>query len=119
MPLSRQRANIVLTFEPTRNSSLDWTGKKVAVIGNGSSAIQIVPQLQKDAGQLTNYIRSPTWISTNFAAKFTKDGRNFAFTEEEKQAFRDYPASLLKLRKEIEHEYAISQLETEFPHPGN
>ncbi|KAJ5202173.1 hypothetical protein N7449_004252 [Penicillium cf. viridicatum] len=84
------------------NLSLDVTGKKVAVIGNGASAIQVLPQLQKTAAQLTNYIRSPTWIFSNHAAGMTKDGTNFAFTEEEKTRFRENPALLLKYRKEIE-----------------
>jgi len=29
------------------NESIDWTGKKVALIGTGSSAIQITPVVQK------------------------------------------------------------------------
>lgn len=80
-------------------------GKKVAVIGNGASAIQVLPQLQKSAAQLTNYIRNPTWIFSNHAADMTKDGTNFAFTEEEKARFREDPALLLKYRKEIENWY--------------
>ncbi|KAK4868954.1 hypothetical protein LT330_006563 [Penicillium expansum] len=84
------------------NPSIDVTGKKIAVIGNGASAIQVLPQLQKTAAQLTNYIRTPTWIFSNHAAELTKDGTNFAFTEEEKKEFRDNPASLVELRKEIE-----------------
>ncbi|KAH7128925.1 hypothetical protein EDB81DRAFT_871659 [Dactylonectria macrodidyma] len=40
----------------------DWAGKKVAVIGNGSSGVQIVPVMQQDASQLVHFIREPTWI---------------------------------------------------------
>jgi hypothetical protein len=80
-------------------------GKKVAVIGNGASAIQVLTQLQKTAAQLTNYIRSPTWIFSNHAAELTKDGTNFEFTEEEKKGFRENPDLLLKLRNEIERRY--------------
>ncbi|KAJ5413251.1 hypothetical protein N7465_005556 [Penicillium sp. CMV-2018d] len=69
-----------------KNPSIDVAGKKVAVIGNGASAIQVFPQLQKTAAQLTNYIH----------------GTNFAFTEEEKKGFCVNPASLFKLRREIE-----------------
>ena len=87
---------------------MDWTGKRVAVIGNGSSAIQIVPQVQKKAAQVTNYIRSPTWISPNFAAEFTKDGTNFEFSQSEKQHWRENPAAHLKMRKEIEHKYELA-----------
>ncbi|KAJ9608099.1 hypothetical protein H2200_007087 [Cladophialophora chaetospira] len=41
----------------------DFTGKKVAVIGIGSSGIQIVPQLAKVCGSMDLYIKSKTWIS--------------------------------------------------------
>ena len=60
-------------------------GKRVALIGNGSSAIQILPQIQKQAAHITTYIRTPTWISSNFAAEYARDGKNFKYTEEEKR----------------------------------
>lgn len=62
-----------------RDTGYDFTGKRVAVIGNGSSAIQIVPELQKVAGHLSNYMRSPTWISAGYSSEFTltSDGKNF------------------------------------------
>ncbi|KAH7265523.1 NADP-dependent oxidoreductase domain-containing protein [Fusarium redolens] len=85
------------------NPSINVTGKKVAVIGNGSSGVQVLPHLQKTAAQLTTYVRTPTWIFANYASELTKDGTNFAFTEEEKKEFRQNPASLWKFRKEIEN----------------
>lgn len=85
------------------DASVSWDNKRVAIIGNGSSAIQILPQMQKTAAHITTYIRSPTWISTNFGAECSREGKNFAYTEEEKQQFRDDPHKLKKLRKEIEH----------------
>lgn len=83
----------------------DFTGKRVGIIGNGSSAIQIVPQLQKVAGHLTNFIRSPTWISAGFSSEFTPEGKNFKYTEEQKAEFRDKPETLTKYRKEIENAF--------------
>jgi cation diffusion facilitator CzcD-associated flavoprotein CzcO len=41
----------------------DFTGKKVASIGIGSSGIQIVPQLAKVVNSLDVYVRTQTWIS--------------------------------------------------------
>jgi cation diffusion facilitator CzcD-associated flavoprotein CzcO len=41
---------------------VDVVGKRVAVIGTGASAIQIVPELQKVAGHLDVYQRSAPWI---------------------------------------------------------
>ncbi|KAG7412596.1 FAD-binding monooxygenase aflW [Fusarium oxysporum f. sp. rapae] len=85
------------------NPSIDVAGKKVAAIGNGSSGVQVLPHLQKNAAQLTTYVRTPTWIFANYASELTRDGTNFAFTEEEKKKFRENPASLWKFRKEIEN----------------
>lgn len=40
----------------------DYKGKTVAVIGNGSSGIQIVPAIQPDVKRLVHVVRTPTWI---------------------------------------------------------
>ncbi|KIW89983.1 uncharacterized protein Z519_09413 [Cladophialophora bantiana CBS 173.52] len=45
------------------DESYDLTGKRVAVIGIGSSGIQIVPKIVKDVDKLAVFIRSKTWIS--------------------------------------------------------
>ncbi|KAH0591669.1 hypothetical protein MHUMG1_10600 [Metarhizium humberi] len=82
---------------------LDCTKKRIAIIGNGSSAIQILPQLQPQAAQIVTYIRSPTWITTNFAADFTPEGKNFEYSDEQKARFRENPEELFQLRKKIEH----------------
>jgi cation diffusion facilitator CzcD-associated flavoprotein CzcO len=37
--------------------------KRVAVIGSGSSGIQVLATLQKEAKQIYHWIRSPTWIT--------------------------------------------------------
>lgn len=44
------------------NHDVDLTGKRVAVIGTGASAIQIVPELQKVVGHLDVYQRTPNWV---------------------------------------------------------
>jgi len=87
-----------------REDSLDWTNKRVAIIGNGSSAVQIAPHIQRTASKMVNFIRSPTWISANYLTDRTKDGGNFKYTEEEKRNFRDNPEKLFAMRKELEHE---------------
>ncbi|MCB5178552.1 flavin-containing monooxygenase [Streptomyces antimicrobicus] len=40
----------------------DLTGRNVAVIGTGASAIQFVPQIQPQVGRLDLYQRTPPWI---------------------------------------------------------
>lgn len=42
-----------------------WKDTRVAVIGVGSSAIQIVPQLQKVCGKVVNFVRGRTCESYN------------------------------------------------------
>lgn len=44
------------------NHGFDLRGKRVAVIGTGASAIQFVPQIQPEVGQLDLYQRTPPWI---------------------------------------------------------
>lgn len=41
---------------------VDLAGKRVAVIGTGASAIQIVPEVQKVAGRLDVYQRTAPWV---------------------------------------------------------
>ena len=40
----------------------DLTGKRIAVIGTGASAIQFVPQITDRAKQVTVFQRSPAWV---------------------------------------------------------
>ncbi len=42
---------------------VDFTGKRVAVIGTGSSGVQIVPIIADDAASLTVYQRTPNWCT--------------------------------------------------------
>lgn len=41
---------------------INLTGKRVAVIGTGASAIQFVPQIQPKVKQLTVFQRTPHWV---------------------------------------------------------
>ncbi|MEV6107773.1 NAD(P)/FAD-dependent oxidoreductase [Streptomyces sp. NPDC051940] len=49
----------------------DLTGKRVAVIGTGASAIQIVPNIQRTAGRLTLFQRTPPWVLPRMDRKIT------------------------------------------------
>ncbi|MFE0642330.1 flavin-containing monooxygenase [Streptomyces sp. NPDC058877] len=40
----------------------DLTGRRVAVIGTGASAIQFVPKIQPEVGHLDLYQRTPPWV---------------------------------------------------------
>lgn len=52
--------------------SYDLTGKKVAVIGTGASAIQFVPEIVKTVDELHVYQRTPPWIIPRGDRKITK-----------------------------------------------
>jgi cation diffusion facilitator CzcD-associated flavoprotein CzcO len=41
---------------------LDWTGKRVVVIGSGATAVTLIPSLTPKAAHVTMLQRSPTWI---------------------------------------------------------
>lgn len=74
------------------DSSIDLAGKRVAVIGNGASAIQFVPEVAKVAGRLTVFQRSPSWIVPRM---------NRPYTEEEKARFRGEPGFREHVRQQI------------------
>ena len=44
------------------NARYDFHGKRVAVVGTGASAIQLVPALQREAAQLLLFQRTPAWV---------------------------------------------------------
>ncbi|KAF9011133.1 hypothetical protein BDQ17DRAFT_1387598 [Cyathus striatus] len=86
-----------------------WADKKVAVIGVGSSAIQIVPALQPKVKYLVNYVRGKTWVSATFsrellvrlAGRDDVDNCKYQFTEKDKGAFKD-PEYYRRFRQELE-----------------
>ncbi|KAF7554696.1 hypothetical protein G7Z17_g2715 [Cylindrodendrum hubeiense] len=83
----------------------DVKGKSVAILGTGSSGIQVVSAIQPDVKSLVTFIRSPTWITAGFAQSHAgPGGANFTFTEEQKTKFREEPDTYKKYRKEIEGE---------------
>ena len=83
-------------------------GLSVAVIGSGSSAIQIVPAIQPKVKHLDNYVRGQTWIVPPVAEeevrKHTTTGANFRFRREEINEFRKNPKALLHYEKGLASE---------------
>ncbi|WP_018657660.1 flavin-containing monooxygenase [Actinomadura flavalba] len=45
------------------DDSLDLTGRRVAVIGTGASALQAVPRIARRAGHLHVFQRTPIWVA--------------------------------------------------------
>ena len=44
------------------NHEHDLTGRDVAVVGTGATAIQVVPRLQEHVRKLTVFQRTPAWV---------------------------------------------------------
>src|ERR1700744_6469730 len=82
-------------------------GKDIAVIGAGSSGIQIVPTLQPIVRSMDHYVRGRTWIAATFGnelARERNDGQegNLNYTPEEIAAWEKDAESYLKYRKALE-----------------
>ncbi|VUC32182.1 unnamed protein product [Clonostachys rosea] len=83
----------------------DIKGKRVAVIGSGSSGVQTVATLYDEVSKLYTWVRSPTWITAGFAQKYAgKNGANFEYTQEQKEQWRQDPEQYRQYRKLIEDE---------------
>ncbi|OQV02176.1 hypothetical protein CLAIMM_07414 isoform 1 [Cladophialophora immunda] len=101
----------IQTFEGQVLHSAAWDdsvvleGKKVAVVGGGSSAVQIIPSIQPQVGRLYAFLRSPVWITAGFGAKHAAPGGvNFDYSEEQKKEFERDPAALDKYCRDVEGE---------------
>ncbi|KAF9883658.1 hypothetical protein FE257_003092 [Aspergillus nanangensis] len=94
-----------LMHSATWDGSYDLTGKTVAVIGGGSSAVQIIPSIQPKVKRVTAFLRSPVWITTGFGAKHAgPGGTNFAYSEEQIKTFNEDPASHVQYCRDVEGE---------------
>ncbi len=45
------------------STPVDFTGQRVAVVGTGSSGVQVIPEIVADVASLTVYQRTPTWCT--------------------------------------------------------
>ena len=46
------------------------TGRRAAVIGTGSTGVQVIPELAKEVSELTVYQRTPIWVMPKFDVVF-------------------------------------------------
>ncbi|KAK5689222.1 hypothetical protein LTR17_026424 [Elasticomyces elasticus] len=78
------------------DSSVDLAGKHVGLIGNGSSGIQVLPNIQPKVKHVTTFIREPTWVSP------VQGLEQHVFTPQERRDFESKPGALTEYRKGIE-----------------
>ncbi|OJJ05846.1 hypothetical protein ASPVEDRAFT_87180 [Aspergillus versicolor CBS 583.65] len=87
------------------DDSIQLQGKRVGVIGSGSSAVQIVPNIQPVVSSLKCFIRSQSWVTASFGQRFAgKGGTNFKYSEKQKEILKSNPEKYLAYRKKIESE---------------
>ena len=72
-------------------------GRRVGVVGTGSTAIQIVAALVERVGSLSLFQRTAQWI-------LPQD--NPAYTDEERQHFRDEPERMATLHADLSHSFS-------------
>ncbi|MEP1594419.1 MAG: NAD(P)/FAD-dependent oxidoreductase, partial [Halieaceae bacterium] len=70
--------------------SVDLKGKRIGIIGTGSTAAQVIPELQKVAGKLSVFQRTPQWIVPQ---------PNPEYSEDTKQEFRTNERFLQRVRR--------------------
>ena len=81
---------------------LDLSGKRVAVIGTGATAVQIVPEIAERAAELVVFQRSPVWVGAK------KDPE---YTTEEKAELRNNPDAMKRLREKLWDSWEFSSVE--------
>lgn len=86
--------------------SFDAKDKNIAVIGSGSSSIQIVPTLQPEAKHLTAHLRSNTWITPSVSENLLKrlpDGSlDTRYSDEQIKEFTENFNALVQHRQDLE-----------------
>lgn len=101
---------------------MDWSNKRVGVIGVGSSAIQIIPVMQKKCRELVSFGRSRTWITGTYGDSIlasmgvdpTKQA-NYEFTDAEKEflsSFDNYRDFRLVVEREMGLQHFLIHRET-------
>ena len=74
----------------TSGQHIEFSGKRVGIIGTGATGVQLIPQIAKSADELYIFQRSPNWCTPL---------RNYALSKEEMEGIRDGREELLAYLK--------------------
>ncbi|WP_051170823.1 flavin-containing monooxygenase [Spongiibacter marinus] len=69
--IERFKGVVMHTAQWQRDANL--RGKRVAVVGTGASAIQVIPAIQPEVGSLTVFQRTPPWVLPKHDRRLTVD----------------------------------------------
>ncbi|KAL5334155.1 hypothetical protein BJX70DRAFT_402858 [Aspergillus crustosus] len=86
------------------NHNVNLKGKRVALIGNGASGLQVLPSIQPIAAHVDHYARNRTWIADSFGTVGVRRLEPNIIPQEKIDSFAD-PATYLEYRKSIESGY--------------
>ena len=79
------------TFHTARwDHSVAMQGKRVGIIGTGSTGAQVIPKVAKEAAKLTVFQRTPQWVLPL---------ANKSYSEKDKRNLRKHPVRMTLLRK--------------------
>ena len=84
--------------------NVDLNGKRVALIGNGASGLQVLPTIQPIAQHVDHYARNRTWIADSFGVTGIRRLEPNLFSPEQRESFRD-PQTYLEYRRNVEKGY--------------
>jgi cation diffusion facilitator CzcD-associated flavoprotein CzcO len=102
----------IATFEGTVFHSARWNhehdlrGRRVAVVGTGSSAIQFVPMIQPQVERLYLFQRTAPWVIPKFDRRVS---------DAEKKLFRRFPATQRALRNAFYYLFEATQVAQRHP----
>lgn len=108
-----QDFNGIVAHSANWPKDLSWHNKRVAVIGTGSSSIQMVPKLAATAKDVTVFMRNQTYIGPQIGSGISNKAADdnamdpeaagkHIYTQKEKDKFRNDPAYHLDYRRAIE-----------------
>ncbi len=83
-----------LWHSATWDHTVDLAGARVAVVGSAASAVQVVPAVAERAAEVVVFSRTPNWVMPR---------NNRSYTDAERTAFRQEPATLDRVRREQYH----------------
>lgn len=91
------------------HEGVDFTGKRVVIIGNGSSGVQAMPIIAKQAKELTLLMRTPHYVAEARNHPLTKEQQDKAMANYEyiRNAFFTTPGGI--------HSYSTGKSATELP----
>jgi cation diffusion facilitator CzcD-associated flavoprotein CzcO len=84
--------------------NVDLKGKRIALIGNGASGLQVLPSIQPIAEHVDHYARNKTWIADSFGTTGVRRLEPNLFPADQLEGFKD-PDVYLAYRKKVESGY--------------